>query len=189
MGYLIGLCGYAQVGKDTAARFMPGWRREAFGDELRADLAPVLQQIDRVAFANGWADGLHLRELKRPVLVAYAEAMRAIEPTYWVGRLWGQLAERSYGNVVITDVRNVHEVERILDPGFGFISLGIIFIDRPGYGPANEVEAKSIQEIMARWPDRFPRVVNDGTPEELGAKILGVINHLITVKRLQEVFN
>ena len=178
MGYLVGLCGYGQVGKDTAAQYMYGWRRMAFGDKMKEDLKVAIEKFYAKAHEYQMPKA-EAREIIRPMLISYAEAMRKLEPNYWVNQLWSALSFQEKANIVITDVRNVNEVERILNPGFDYISLGIIYIHRPGYGPASKQEKESIEEIHERWPERFPIVVNDGTKEELGIKVIEVINYLL----------
>jgi hypothetical protein len=175
MGYIVGLCGYGQAGKDTAARHMPGWTRAAFGDEMRRDLETPLARIYELGRKANLPEET-IREIARPAIISFAEGVRKIDPRHWVDRLWPKLPA---GNVIITDVRNVYEVERILDPGPGRISLGIIYIQRPWYGPASQREAETIQEIRERWRGMFPTVINDGTPEELGANVMDLVSPVL----------
>ena len=156
----IGLCGYARTGKDTAAAGLDGFRRFAFADALKADAARALESLGIMAH---W-DSPVFKEQWRPFLVALGAGMRGIDPDYWVKRLIYQFAARGVhpgDNVVISDVRYANEVRWILGRG------GIVIrIDRPGYGPANDEEKRSFEEIEHVYP-RMPRVNNDSTPEEL----------------------
>lgn len=162
---IIGLCGYAQVGKDTAAANMPGWTRFAFADALKADLAPMLSDI-------GCDLDKPLDKAKaRPLLVAWGATARAFQPNYWIERLFRALdfarLNAEIPRVVITDVRYSNEVKAILDCGGK-----VVRIHRPGYGPANSEEHTSFFKIESDHD--LPEVMNGGTPEELGRKVLGV---------------
>lgn len=147
---IIGLCGYAKVGKDTIAARLPGFHRAAFADELKNDVEPLAKKL-----------GLDLhyaedKELFRPVLVEYGRAARKKDPDIWINRL----ARYEQGNVVITDVRYSNEVEFITDNG------GIVFrIERAGRGPANGEELSSFMRIEQVHP-LMPRINNN--PDDLG---------------------
>lgn len=167
---LLGLCGFAQVGKDTAAANMPGWTRMAFADALKDDLKPLLDSlgVDLTDPAQ--------KEKARPLLVAYGATARAFRPLYWVDRLFGEMAfqkliARGHGNeaplFVVTDVRYPNEVNRILTDGGK-----VVYLLRPGVQAANDEETRSIGEILERY--RIPVVLNAGTPEELGARVLAL---------------
>lgn len=158
---LIGLCGYAQVGKDTAAENMPGWTRFAFADALKRDLAPILASVG--CDLNNPA---HKREA-RNLLVQYGEVCRAFRPNYWIERLFASIIidGKNGDPIVITDVRYLNEVKAILNRGGH-----VVRIERPGFEPANETESISIKLIDLDF--RLPIVVNDGTPEELGRRVL-----------------
>jgi len=165
MTNLIGLCGYALAGKDTAARNMEGWTRFAFADRLKADLLPMLEDIGCTL------ENPSHKAMVRDLLVAWGKTARKFKPGYWIGRLFdGSLgvadAINSGQSIVITDVRYPNEVARILAEG-GIV----VFIDRPNVRPANSEEATSIDEILCRW-QTIPVVHNNGTKEDLGRKVL-----------------
>jgi len=168
---LCGLCGFARSGKDTAALNMPGWTRMAFADALKNDLKPLLDSlgVDLTDPAQ--------KEKARPLLVAYGATARAFLPGYWVDRLFGEMAfqkivarahENEDPSFVVTDVRYPNEVNRILADGGK-----VVYLLRPGVQAANDEETRSIGEILERY--RIPVVLNDGTPEELGAKVLALV--------------
>jgi hypothetical protein len=166
---IVGLCGYGQVGKDTAAKHMPGWLRFAFGDDMRDDLTTPLYVLRQAGLAAGLSD-MEIRELQRPTIVAFAEGVRKVNPRYWIAQLWPTLP--ATGDLVITDVRNPFEVEAIIKDG-GWV----IHITRPGYKARNVTERRTIAEIKRRWPG-LPVVPNDGTPEGLGLNVLSTITWL-----------
>jgi len=194
---IIGLCGYAQVGKDTCARHLQGFTWVAFADALKKDADKMLWAIgiephwDYPAFKERW----------RPLLVALGAGRRSEAPNYWIFRLVREIGERGIdwsSDIAITDVRYANEAQWILDltqfsaraihterPSHGSKRLVnrhlpeygptyVVRIQRPGYGPANEEERRSFQELERAFPD-MPVVVNDGTPEELAAKVLAAI--------------
>jgi hypothetical protein len=149
---LVGLSGYAGVGKDALQSAL-GFNRCAFADALKADLAPLLAKLPP-----------HTKTQIRPLLVEYGRTARRIDPDYWVKR-----AVVPDGDVAFTDCRYRNETKFIL-------SLGgiIIRVHRPGVGPANEEEERTIAEIDATW--KFPSVVNDGTPADAAGKVLEILN-------------
>lgn len=156
---LIGLCGYARAGKDTAAANMPGWHRFAFADALKADLEPLLSDVG-CDLTNSehktWA---------RPLLVAWGATARAFRPAYWVERLFRAIDFAKRERVVISDVRYPNEVAEILKRGGR-----VVRIIRPGIEPANDEEARSIAQIERDFC--LPMVKNDWSPHELGEAVL-----------------
>lgn len=166
MSKLIGLCGFSRVGKDTAAANMPGWRRFAFADALKRDIDPMLDLV-----GCDMRNSEH-KERARPLMVEWGRTARAFKPDHWIVELFdvagGVTDALDEGqSVVITDVRYLNEAERILAEGGK-----LVMIERPGYGPANDEEDSSIYEIRRECAAYYRNVPNDGTPEELGRKVL-----------------
>lgn len=161
----LGLCGYAQVGKDTAAAHLPTYRRYAFADALKRDASKMLVAVGVDA---DWSDPI-FKERWRPLLVALGAGMRATDPNYWIKRLIYQLAVDGVGprdDIVISDVRYANEIQWILGQKGVVVKVG-----RHGYVPANAEESRSFLEIYQTYP-RIPSVINDGTPADLAQKIL-----------------
>lgn len=154
---IIGLCGYAQVGKDTACSVIrllhPEWKRYAFADALKYDI----HQLPGVPNSPS-------KEALRPLYVEYGKLGRTGDADYWVHRLWNRFGTVDPGPIIITDVRYLNEVRRILTSGGK-----VVRIVRAGYGPANDEEARSFEEIEKTYS--LPKVLNDSTPEELGLKV------------------
>lgn len=161
----VGLCGYAQTGKDTAAEHLVNYQRFAFADGLKTDASKMLAAI---GIAADWRDGA-FKARWRPLLVALGAGMRASHPDYWIKRLIYSIVTAGIGprdNIVITDVRYANEVQWILG------QRGVVVrVDRPDYGPANEEEERSFFEIESMYGS-MPRVMNDGTPADLAQKVL-----------------
>lgn len=161
----VGLCGYARVGKDTAAEHMVEYERFAFADALKNEASKMMEAIGLPA---DWSDPV-FKARWRPLLVALGAGRRATDPDYWIKRLIYTLAARNIAkrdNVVITDVRYANEVQWILGQGGT-----VIRIERPGHAPANSEESRSFLEIDSMYP-KMPTVVNDGTPADLVQKVL-----------------
>lgn len=165
---IVGLCGYAQVGKDTAAAELAksGWIRWAFADFLKADLSRLVRQhLNR----DIWTVTGKTKEKLRPLMVAWGAVCRSFDPNFWVNRLFAELPQE--GRFIISDVRYLNEVRAIQNAG-GIV----IYIARPGFGPANEEEERSIKELWAG--DKSPfwgAVKNDSTPEAMGQAVLKII--------------
>lgn len=167
---LVGLCGYARSGKDTAAEVLikAGFTRVAFADALKLDVLIALQrsaQIVNRADTGQSTGGIQVttglfsspatKERFRPLLVEYGRAMRALSPGYWIDRMAADVI--GIDRVVVTDVRYQNEVSWVQENG-GVV----IYLDRPGIGPANQEEHDSFSQIKQDFT-----VVNDGTIEEL----------------------
>lgn len=165
---LVGLCGYAQVGKDIAAVpfIAAGWKRAAFADLLKEDLRSLLETAYRDLPAAATA-GYSLPEFNdtrtksrlRPLMVEYGRTMRALYPSIWIDRLFHRLTPGE--RYVITDVRYANEAARIRETG------GVVVqIVRPGVSWANNEELRSMGEFTADLT-----IVNDGTVEDLHTRM------------------
>ena len=166
---IVGLCGYATSGKDTAAMGLieAGWTRVALADGVRdATLAfnPMVEQtldgkpvyLSYKLEGNGWDYAKINGEIRRLLQRMGTEAGRNIHGD----DCWIKLAKRKIdaapGNVVITDVRFANEAEAIRSWGGK-----VIRIDRPGVGPVNGHASESLDfeaDLVLR---------NVGTIEEL----------------------
>ena len=153
---VIGFCGFAFSGKDTAAEPLieRGFQRIAFADPLKARAARALGiSVDEV--------NARKREL-RPFLVELGRAGRLLDPDMWVDLAF---YDRLITNVVVTDVRYLNEVRTVLD-----MDGVVVFINRPGANAANDEERESIAEILRHC--YLPVIHNDGTIEQLHRRVL-----------------
>lgn len=157
---LVGLCGYAGVGKDAIAERLPFFQRRAFATALKEDLAPVVAQ-----FGLDLANREH-KSLARDLLVAYGKLARAVVHDFWITRLEPTLP---VGDCVITDVRYQNEVRMIRAKGGT-----IIRVFRAGCEPANDEERRSFARIDAIWPD-LPRVFNDTDVKSAVNEVLQIL--------------
>ncbi len=182
---LIGLCGYAGVGKDTAAQVLLdelGFQRIAFADPIKSALlaldplipgeddGPVMR-LSQFCQAHSWSEVKNYAEVRRLMQIMGTEVGRNLfDPDLWV-----KLAKRklestlSVGDVVVTDIRFPNEARLIR--GYGGV---LVRLERPGFGPVNEHVSDRASE---RWAyDR--RLDNDGEITSLHAKLRQLVTEL-----------
>ncbi len=182
---LIGLCGYAGVGKDTAAQVLLEelrFQRIAFADPIKGALLaldPLVPgakegeylRLSEFAAERDWSEIKEYPEVRRLMQILGTEVGRNLfDPEIWV-----RLAERklestlSVGDVVITDVRFPNEARLVR--GYGGL---LVRIERPGYGPVNEHVSDRASE---RWAYER-RVENVGDVNELHKKMRALVADL-----------
>ena len=173
---VIGLCGYAHVGKDTAfemvEQMFPQLRahRVAFADELKADIQKCVDALKALGIDTTTPE---FKKKFRRMWVSWGHVSRDFDPLIWVKRVNPAIHElRQRGWVFVTDVRYYNEIVTLRREK----KATIFFIDRPGLYPDNEEEVNSFDEIKSKCPELFdPQggfyFLNDGTPEQLGEKI------------------
>lgn len=159
---IVGLCGYAQSGKDSAAAALVsrGWERRAFADPIKAIALAMNPMIGDSRLADvvdhfGWEGAKRSLEVRQLLQRLGTEGGRQnIADDVWTRALF----DRPHGPLlVIPDVRFEDEVEAIHRRG------GIVVrIDRPGVGPANDHPSE-------RVPPCDYVIVNDGTLDDLEA--------------------
>ena len=157
---ILGLCGYARVGKDTLCEQLQNFQRVAFADILKLQVKQMLKVCG--IEADLWGED---KEQWRDMLVFWGRKMRSRERDYWVKQLYARHAEAMQNDrVCITDVRYLNEANWVRKHG-GLV----IGIERPGFRANNEEEAISIREVRIQRPD-IPWIINDGTPRDLEVK-------------------
>jgi hypothetical protein len=171
--HLIGLVGYAGVGKDTVASLiihrLPCSRQGAFADALRAFVStmnPYLpelgQRYNTVIDEIGYDQAKRQHPCIREMLVCVGHAARQhLGQQCWVNALLTSVPTNV--SMVVSDCRYENEVTEI-------IKLGgeIWYITRPGYLPANSTEAETIPKIISY---SCLTLENSGSLEELQQKI------------------
>ena len=182
---LLGLCGYAACGKDTAAQVLLdefGFHRVAFADPIKQALlalAPLVPgpdegeflRVSQFAADRSWAEVKEYPEVRRLMQILGTEVGRNLfDPEIWV-----KLAERkltstlSVGDTVMTDVRFPNEARLIKTHG------GILVrVTRPGFGPVNEHVSDRASE---NWTYDY-QLENKGTVEELHQKMRDLVAEL-----------
>lgn len=154
---LIGLTGYARVGKDTAGRILVeryGLKRYAFADKLREFvyylnplviakddncLATLREVVDRY----GWDEVKDRFPLARAYLQDVGVWFRKnVAEDYWVRIVAQNWLLDGKPDAVITDVRFPNEVSWVRS------NQGVIVrVNRDGYGPVNGHESEKAHEL------------------------------------------
>lgn len=178
---IIGLCGYAQSGKDTAGLFLGGdhgFVRDAFADDLKKALlmidpfVPVDHPVRYVRLgtlvtAVGWDDAKANPEVRRLLGATGTEAGWMLHGK----RLWiDRVAERARAlgadrSLVVTDVRFPEEEEWLRESGGVLIE-----VRRPGVGPLDGANGDHSSEAISKLhPDAV--LLNDGAVSDLRQKV------------------
>ena len=168
MNVLLGLVGYAQSGKDTAAaHLVKEWdfARVAFADPLRAaiyELNPQVKvgwirrrRVQDIVDELGWEQAkTKYTEIRRLLQVMGTDVGRMMfGENVWVDIADKNIRDNKLDNVVITDARFSNEIDYVKRNG-GFT----VRIVRPGYGPVNShVSDTGIADLKVDH-----EIVNDG---------------------------
>lgn len=192
---IIGLCGYAQSGKDAAAQALTdiGWTRVSFADPLRKALLaldPLVpfctdetvipehspERLSAQISVYGW-DYVkrHNPEVRRLLQRLGTEAGRDIHGEFCWTRLAGVSIDNAIAagaaGVVVTDCRFENEVRCLrYRESWGHPQVKIVRVTRPGIGPVNG----HISDITIDKLNCDVTIVNDGTIAELHHKIIAI---------------
>lgn len=181
---VIGITGYAQSGKDTAAAFLieQGYKRLSFADILRQSLYNLNPIVDH--WCSGPEDGECIAENWRVQLlvdeygwdyckVTYPEIRQLLQrfgtdvgrelygEGFWVDRVTDQI--KPGGKYVIPDVRFLNEALAVRRFG------GLVFrVNRPGVGAVNtHISDTGIDSLVVDGV-----IPNGGTLEQFKALVL-----------------
>lgn len=167
---VIPVAGFARSGKDTLANAIFDHLEQAepnysvlitkFADALKEDLNNAMHAAGLKQF-NAFTEDPQEKALIRPLLVAYGEYRRALNPNVWVDlvleeiRTWTEETIADSGSegsvILVPDLRYANEYEKLeavcQRKGWEFIP---IYIERQFNGPANEAEATSIGVMATR---------------------------------------
>jgi hypothetical protein len=157
---ILGLTGYAQSGKDTAAGFLVarGWRRLAFADILRSslyNLNPIVPmplegapdhwaRVQDLVNWKGWdVAKVEYPEIRQLLQRLGTEVGRELYgENFWVERVMSQIKPGE--KVVITDVRFPNEEKAVHDAGgrvFRIVRTGVNAVN----GHASELEIDKLR--------------------------------------------
>jgi len=178
---MLGFCGYARVGKNTAADEIARIRPElnltniGFADTLKADIRPCILALEELGIDTTTPA---FKELFRPMWVLWSRVAKDCAGTelIWVDRIKPVLDLIRKQNKIpaIIDVRYHYEVDFIIANGGR-----VIYIERPGFGPANAEEEKSFAQIFENYPHlKDLSVTNNSTKLALAENILTRLNML-----------
>jgi hypothetical protein len=114
---IIGFGSTARVGKDVAARIIEGRldnrvHRVAFADSVKDDL---MDFCDKHYGISSFTEIAAEKQIIRPLLIGHGNAMRALNPDYWIDKAFEQIDFDSLDldYIIFTDVRFPNEVHRI----------------------------------------------------------------------------
>lgn len=175
---LLGFCGFARTGKNTAATELAKiLEREegresqqiGFADELKQHLLPLVMYCKRMGIVTSTPQ---FKEKFRPMWVEWSRVLKDVTGNEMI---WVELAQRKIKDIcirnanlcMITDVRYDYEIEFINDHGGK-----VIYIERPEYTARNYEEELSFKKINKTFIYDIKRntVINDSTKEELGRR-------------------
>jgi len=166
---IIGMCGYAQTGKDTAAEVLQNYTRVAFADRLKFEAEQMLA-----------GQGIHVtladeneKKKYRDLLIAWGKIRRSFDENYWIKWVAMKILTNQENRYIITDVRYPNEVKWILNKG-GMV----IRVNRPGVGPINEEEQETIRKIDMLY--NLPVVINDGSKKDYEKFLRRIIHQSLT---------
>lgn len=164
---VVGLGHQAQQGKDAAASFLaPDYHRVAFADALKDMALEIMPGWKNLVEKSGWEWLKKNVHGSREVLQNLGVYMRGIDPDWWVNQAFKKIDAiywtTGHPNFVITDVRFPNEFNRIRAQGGQLIKIW-----RPDVNPPNQ----HISEHALSDADWDATIVNDGTLEDLGARI------------------
>jgi len=161
---IIGFCGYAQSGKDTAAAILTdlGWDRRAFADPIKEIALAMNPRVGDSTLVEavrhfGWEGAKKSPEVRSLLQRLGTEGgRRHIADDVWTRTLF----ERPHGPLlVISDVRFEDEVAAIRSRG------GIVVrVQRDGVGPANDHPSEAI-------PSHDLVIDNDGSVADLALEV------------------
>jgi|ERR1044072_2131258 hypothetical protein len=115
---IIGLCGLAQAGKDTAAQHLIdnyGFQRLAFADKLK-DLSYLINpELHEAVDAVGWEATKKIPVFRRFLQDLGHSARLVFGDDFWVDQVLPQYDEfvEDIGNIVVTDMRYANEFHRV----------------------------------------------------------------------------
>lgn len=167
---LVGIGGYKQSGKDTAAQALVdfrGFKRLAFADPVREVTFALHPFLRDIPYEDRDIPKLELggRTL-RSYLVEVGEGAREKDPYVWINIVLGRAKElfRRGRSVVISDLRHRNEFAAVA--GAGGVRL---WVSNPAARPGNDIT----EQARPEWADST--IHNDGAVRDL---------HLRTIRQV-----
>lgn len=132
------LFGFARTGKDSFADALrPQYRVVGFADQIRIELGDTIRNSFHVE--DPWHD--RHKQAVRPLLVEWGQLARHFDSDHWIRPIRSYM--RLFPHLIVKDLRYMHEAMWAHSVG-----AKLIYISRPGVGPANEQEADEIPAIV-----------------------------------------
>lgn len=186
---IIGLCGYAQAGKDESGRYLTiahDFQRIAFADKLK-ELALAIDPLvvtERAEWAQlrlsravelwGWDEAKRFPDVRRILQNLGHGARVVVDDAIWIKAVEQEIL--SSPRVVMTDVRYANEAELILSQG-GWL----VRVERAGVGPVNA----HITETALDGFNVSYTVENNGTVEDLGRALDLMLAHITQAEAMR----
>jgi hypothetical protein len=172
---ILGICGYAQAGKDTFANAV--WDLTIQKNVVKYKFAESLRDSLNCAFGNLglkkdlWTEDFEEKKKLRPLLVEFGRYARSVNEDIFAEYVLDKIEHDFRGGVnlaIISDLRYLNEDERLRSlaeaRGWGYQRVWII---KEGSAPANAEEEASIYLLNAASPLDRSYVAVDGRPETL----------------------
>lgn len=170
---VLALCGRAGSGKSTAASYLV----EQYGFTLVKFAAPLKDMLRAIGLTNEQIEG-GLKEIPSPLLLGQTPryAMQTlgtewgrnmIGEDFWcsVWRIRAQQVLNAGGKVLVDDCRFENELKAVQS-----LSGSAVYIDRPGLASIGNHASETSLDTSS-----LAKVVNDGTPMLLVARVLGAL--------------
>lgn len=183
---IIGLCGFAQSGKDTVGRFLVedhGYARDAFADDLKRALLEInpfvpidgeLERLRDLVERVGWDDAKQNAEVRRLLGTTGTEGGWKIHgKRLWIDRVDERLRALPAGQpLVVTDVRFPEEQDWLTENGGLLVNVVRPAIEAlPG-----ELGKHSSEATWMLRPD--VTLLNKGTIADLGIDVARLLDSL-----------
>lgn len=199
---LIGIGGVARSGKDTAAQYFIqkfGFTRVGFADALKEEVAKRLRKTLSVEakrfyghqISAGTAtldEAIHKilyderTELTRALLQEFgSEVRRADNPAYWTIKFIQRYLNTAGARFVAPDVRFPNELS-LIKTWYGLL----LWVERPGVDPESTHQSETSLDRQAEWD---AVITNDGSKEDLYAKLDSLVGRSEIRERLKEVMH
>lgn len=131
---LIGITGYARVGKDTVANRLVtkyDFTRIGFADKLKQLARLIDPEVDELLNIVTWEEVKQVTKYRKLLQDLGNSARIVLGDTVWIDAVMTNIDKHQH--VVIPDVRYPNELEAIKDYG-GYV----VRVKRPGVGPFNQ---------------------------------------------------
>jgi hypothetical protein len=176
---IIGLCGYAQSGKDTVAQVLVdnyGFTRVAFADKIREFLYEVNPMVGcspsgylkDLVDLEGWEKAKQQPQVRRLLQDLGVGARKVFSENFWVQQALKDV--HFEGNYVITDVRFTNEADIIKK----YDNAQLWRVKRLGVEAVNSHVSE--HELDGYPVDHF--VKNDGDVKDLWEEVLMLCHHM-----------
>lgn len=176
-GLQIGLAGEMRSGKDTVGKYLVekyGFKRFAFGDGI----VKTCQKLFPDQFSEG---------KPRRLLQEFGQGCVALDKDVWVNYLFREMLFQGIDpvvdNVVITDLRQPHEYEKLIETGFTIIRVNT----KPAIRKQRIIESGDLfnEEQFNHSTEKHVRTFevdfeldNNGTQAELIAQVENMLTNL-----------